>query len=105
MKPVEITRPGVPPRDDPQVKTAMQVWSALTPDEQTELFCWLYRTVAAYSRTKDIDHLTRFADSIDRMVRLESSTDLRQRIRNQRNAEPEPASPADIEDLIRRLEE
>ncbi|MEU4824846.1 hypothetical protein AB0H37_23495 [Actinomadura sp. NPDC023710] len=104
MKPVDVARPGVPAKDDPQVKVAMGVWDALTSDEQREVFQSLYRTVAAYGHTKDIDHLTRFAESVDRMVRLESTTDLRQRIRDQRNAVPEPADPADVEDLLRRLE-
>lgn len=104
MRPVEITRPGVPERDDPQVTTAMRVWKALTADEQAELFCWLYRTVIAYDRTKDADHLTQLADSIGRMVRLESTTNLRQRIRAQRTAKPEPANPADIERLLAQLE-
>jgi hypothetical protein len=105
MRPVEVTHQGTPDRNDPQVEAAMGVWDALEPDEQGEVFRSLYRAVAAYGQTKDIDHLTRFAESIARMVRLESTTDLRQRIRDQRKAEPEPADPADVEDLLRRLEE
>ncbi|MES9542866.1 hypothetical protein [Actinomadura sp. NPDC000600] len=104
MKPVEVTRPGVPSKEDPQVKTAMAVWDELTGEEQRELFRSLYRTVAAYGHTKDIDHLTRFAESVDRMVRLESTTDLRQRIRDQRDTVPEPADPAAVEELLKRLE-
>ncbi|MEV4005541.1 hypothetical protein [Actinomadura sp. NPDC049753] len=104
MKPVEVTPPGVPAKDDPQVKTAMGVWDGLTAEEQREVFRSLIRVVAAYGHSKDIDHLTRFAESVDRMVRLESTTDLRQRIRDQRAAVPEPAAPAAVEDLLRRLE-
>ncbi|MFF4241479.1 hypothetical protein ACFYYL_36930 [Actinomadura geliboluensis] len=105
MKPVEVTHPGVPAKDDPQVKVAMGVWDQLTADEQRELFRSMYRTVAAYGQTKNVDHLVRFAESVNGMVRLESATDLRQRIRDQRKVVPEPADPVEIENLLRHLEE
>lgn len=104
MEPVEVTHPGVPAKDDPQVKTAMAVWDELTAEEQREFFRSAFRTVAAYGQSKDIDHLTRFAESVNRMVRLESTTDLRQRIREQRDVVPEPADPAAVEELLKRLE-
>jgi hypothetical protein len=99
VQPVEITHPGVLAKDDPRVETAMRVWDALTPVEQREVFRSLYRS------SHDTDNLTRFVDSVHRMVRLESTTDLRQRIRAQRDVEPKPADPADVEDLIGRLEQ
>lgn len=105
MEAAEFTRPGTPAKDDPLVVAAMGVWDALTSDEQREVFRSLYRVVAAYGQSKDIDHLTRFAESVDGMVRLESTTDLRQQIRDRRNVKPKPADPAAIDDLIRSLEE
>jgi len=105
MKPVEVTRPGMPAKDNPQVETAMTVWDDLTASEQRELFRSLYRHVAAYGHTKDVDHLVRFAESVDGMVRLESTTDLRQVIRDSRNVTPEPADEAAVEEMLRRLEE
>jgi hypothetical protein len=87
MAAVEYTHPGTPPKDDPQVERAMNVWDALTPEEQREIFRTLYRTTAAYEQTSDIDHLVRFAESVYGMVRLESSTNLREILRKRRQEE------------------
>jgi hypothetical protein len=84
VKPVEHHHPDTPPRDDPQVTTALAVWDALNDDERREVFASLYRAVLAHQRTSHIDHLVRFAESVDGMVRLESTTDLRQILRARR---------------------
>jgi hypothetical protein len=86
MKTVEITHPGTPPKDDPQIVQAMAVWDNLTGRERREVFRTLARTVAAYKATGDVAHLTRFADSIDGMVRLEAQTNLRNVLRRRRLA-------------------
>jgi hypothetical protein len=103
MKPVEVTRPGTPAKDDPQVTAAMGVWDALTPAERREVFRSLYRVCAAYGRSKDVDRLTRFAESVVGMVHLESTTNLRQVLRDQGTSVPEPAD-VDFAEMARRLE-
>jgi hypothetical protein len=87
MDAVEYTHPGTPAKEDPQVELAMSVWDAMTSQEQREIFRTLYRSTAAYAQTSDIDHLVRFAESVDGMVRLESSTNLREILRKRRQEE------------------
>ncbi|TDD97703.1 hypothetical protein [Actinomadura rubrisoli] len=101
---VEYTRPVVPAEDEQVIAQAMAVWDALTPGEQREVFRSLAQVVTRYGRTKDVDALTRFAESVDGMVRLESTTDLRRAIRETRGA---PGKPAEVSfaDMARQLEE
>jgi hypothetical protein len=82
MATIEYTHQGTPPKDDPAVIRAMAVWNSLTDEEQSEVFRTLYRSAVAYERTRDADHMTRFADSITGMVHLESSTNLRETLRS-----------------------
>lgn len=82
MRPSEVTHPGTPPKDDPQIVQAMAVWDRLRGPERRELFRTLARTVAAYGHTDDVTHLTRFAESFDGMVRLETHTNLREILRH-----------------------
>jgi hypothetical protein len=82
MRRIEVTHPGTPPTDDPQIVQAMAVWDRLTGRERRELFRTLVRTVTAYERTEDVAHLTRLADSIGGMVRLETHTNLREILRS-----------------------
>ena len=69
-----------------------------------EAFRWVYRVALAFERTGDVQHLVGYAESLRTTVALESSTDIRQRIRESRDRTPTPADPADVEALIRRLE-
>lgn len=105
MEAIEFTRPGTPPKDDPQVEQAMGVWDNLSPGEQREVFRTLYRSVAAHQRTSDIDHLIRFAESVDGMVRFEAGTNLRQTIRDTTAAPGKPQREVDFADMARQLEE
>ncbi len=104
MTPVEITHPGMPHKDDPQVETGMKVWDNLTDDEQRELFRTLYRSVLARKRTGTVDHIVRVADSVDSMVLLESTTDLRDKIRESRTRTLVPADESAVDEAIRQLE-
>ena len=101
---VEYSRPEVPSADEAMIAQAMDVWDALTAEEQREVFRSLAAVVSAYGRTKDVDALVRFAESVDGMVRLESTTGLRQAIRDTRDA---PGAPAQVSfaDMARRLKE
>ncbi|MDL4776980.1 hypothetical protein [Actinomadura xylanilytica] len=100
---VEFTRPGAPSAEDPVMVQAMAVWDAFTPGERRDLFRSLAQVVAVYGRTENVDHLVRFAESVDGMVRLESTTDLRQTIRETRDVPGEPAEVS-FADMARRLE-
>lgn len=82
MKPIEFTHPGTPPKDDPEVETAMRVWDNLNGRERREVFRTLYRSAAAYARTSDAAHMTRLAESVTGMCRLESNTNLREILRS-----------------------
>lgn len=104
MRRVEIIPEGVPPKDDPQVETAMKVWDYLNEEERAEVFRTVYRFILAQRRTEDIDHLARLADSVYHMVEDESTTDVRDRIRAAANRKPVPADDAAVEELLRRLE-
>ena len=103
-KRVELTHPGTPDRFDPEVMRALAVWGSWDAEEQREAFRWVFRVALAYERTGDVRHLVRYAESLRTTVALESSTDIRQRIRESRDRTPTPADPADVEALIRRLE-
>jgi hypothetical protein len=79
---IEVTHPGTPPKNDPDVIRAMAVWDALKGTEQREVFLALCRSTVAYEDTGDTTHMTRLADSITGMVHLESSTNLRETLRS-----------------------
>ena len=81
MTTIEHTHPGTPPKDDPAVIRAMAVWDGLNGRERRELFRTLYRAAEAFKRTEDVAHLTRLAESVTGMCRLEPSTNLREILR------------------------
>jgi hypothetical protein len=62
--------PGAVTADDAEVRRALEVWGNSTPAEQRELVTGLFEAVTAYERTKDVDHLVSFADSVGVTVRL-----------------------------------
>jgi len=87
----EHDHPGTPAIDDPQITQAMAVYDTFNAEEQREVFQAMMRAVTAFGRTGDIDHLTRFAESVNGMVRLESlDPGLREEIRS-RSGKPLPA--------------
>lgn len=105
MKPVEVTRPGVPAKDDPQVKTAMAVWDELTGEEQRNVFEGVARAVTAFGRTKEIDHLVRLSQSVDEMVLLEQQPGFTEARRAPAADDSEPGEGVGIAEVIRRLRE
>jgi hypothetical protein len=84
---IEITHPGTPPKDAPEVVAAMKVWDNLTGRERREVFRTLYRSAVAYERSGDTRHMTRLAESVTGMCRLESNTNLRQILRSKNPTE------------------
>lgn len=100
---VEYVHPGTPAVDDPQVQQAMRVYDTLTGDERREVFRTLYRAVAAHQRTSDIDHLVRFAESVDGMVKLEAQPGFQQARREGANHKPEPGEGIDLDTVIGQL--
>ncbi len=82
MNPIEYTHPDTPPYDDPDVQAAMSIWDVLSGRERREVFRTLYRAAVAYERTGDVAHLTRLAESVTGMCRLESNANLREIIRS-----------------------
>lgn len=105
---VEYTHPGTPPVNDPQVEDAMKVYDRLNDGERRELFRTLYRSVTAYGRSQDIDHLVRFAQSVDRMVRLEAThPEARQALREAagRQTPIDPRAGISLEEAVKQLRE
>lgn len=102
---VEHAHPGTPPIDDPQVEQAMRVYDTLTGDEQREVFRTLYRTVAAWKATSDIDHLVRFAESVDGMVEVEAQPGFQQARRERAQRGLASGGGVDVGKLIGRLRE
>lgn len=104
----EYAHPGTPPVNDPQVEEAMKVYDRLNDGERRELFRTFYRSVAAYGRSQDIDHLVRFAESIDRMVRLEvKHPEARQALRDAADRQPpaDPRAGISLEEAVKQLRE
>lgn len=82
MTQIEVTHPGTPTTDDPEVQAAMAVWANLNCQEQGEVFRTLARSAVAYERTEDPAHMTRLAESVTGMCQLESNTNLREILRD-----------------------
>lgn len=84
MTQIEVTHPGTPTTDDPEVQAAMAVWDRLTGRERREVFRALHRSAVAYERTGDAAHMARLAESVTGMCRLESNTNLREILRSKK---------------------
>jgi hypothetical protein len=104
LKPVELTFPGQVARDDAQVTAGMEAWAELTAREQREVFLSAYRAAVSHQRTDNIDHLTRFAESLHTMVEVAAIPGLRDKIRESRNHVPVPASDEAVEELLASLD-
>ncbi|GAB2813049.1 hypothetical protein GCM10027176_16860 [Actinoallomurus bryophytorum] len=90
--------------DDTDVAQAMAVYDVLNTDEQREVFRTVYRAVAAYRHTSDIDHLKKLADSVEGMVVHETNhPGVREKIRNVPKTARAAGGVVDTAEVIRRL--
>jgi hypothetical protein len=90
--------------DDRDVAQAMAVYDVLNTDEQREVFRTVYRAVAAYRHTGDIDHLIKLADSVEGMVVHETNQPgVREKIRNAPKTARAAGGVVDTAEVIRQL--
>lgn len=95
---------GTPTSDDPEIVQAMTVYDNLPVDEQREIFRTLYRAVAAFGRTENIDHLVRFAKSVEGMVLTETKQPgTLQAIRNAPKTVSEAGGSVDAGEVLKQL--
>lgn len=95
---------GVSPKD-PDVTRAMEVYDHLDEYERRNVFRSMIFAMVAYRRTGDSGQLVRLVEGNERMIRMDAIPGFREKLRAQRNAPPpEPADPADVEALIRKLQ-
>ncbi|GIH22512.1 hypothetical protein Aph01nite_08220 [Acrocarpospora phusangensis] len=98
-------RPGEVALDDNHVIRAMVVYDVLKTPEQREIFRSTYRAVTAFKRTGDIDHLVRFANSIETMILLDGDPATRQAILDAPDLPVPDADLHDVQELIKELQE
>jgi hypothetical protein len=93
-----------PPVDNPEVAQAMAVYDDLNADEQREVFRTVYRAVAAYRHSGNVDPLVRLAESVDGMVVHETNQPgVREKIRNAPKTAREAGGVVDTAEVIRQL--
>lgn len=94
---------GVSP-DDPTVVNAMGVYDHLDEVERHNVYKTAILAMVAYRRGGDTGQLVRLVESTEQMIRMDAVPGFREKLRAQRNAPPpEPADPADVQALIRKL--
>ena len=107
MKPVDMSEAywGVSP-DDPVVTRAMEVYDHFDEIERRNVYRSMIQAMVAYRRTGQSAYLTdNLTEGVDRMIRMDAVPGFREKIRASRNRKPVPASGADIQDKLRRLED
>lgn len=90
--------PGAVTADDTEVRRALEVWDHSTHTEQRELVSGILEAVTAYERTKDVDHLTAFADSVGVTFRLRQVPEY---VKAVRSAPSGPAGTVDVHDMLK----
>jgi hypothetical protein len=107
MKPVDMAEFfwGVSPEDS-AVVNAMNVYDHLDDVERRHLYRSMILAMTAYRRENNPERLASFTESVERMIRMDAVPGFWEKLRAQRNAPPpEPADPADVQALIRRLQD
>lgn len=95
---------GVSP-EDPTVVNAMKVYDHLDDVERRHVYRSMILAMTAYRRENNPERLVTFTESVELEIRMDAVPGFREKLRAQRDAPPpEPADPADVEALIRRLE-
>lgn len=89
---------GAVTADDAEVRAALEVWDNSTAAEQRELVSGLLEAVTAYERTKDVDHLTAFADSVGVTFRLRQVPEYVDAVRS---ASPQSTATVDVHDMLK----
>jgi|tagenome__1003787_1003787.scaffolds.fasta_scaffold20833658_2 hypothetical protein len=90
--------PGAVTADDAEVRRALEVWDNSTTAERREVASGLFEAVTAYARTKDVDHLVAFADSVGVTVRLRQVPEY---VDAARAVPSRPAETVDVHDMLR----
>lgn len=86
------------------VEQALAVYDVLNASEQREVFASVYRAVAAYRHTGDVDHLVRLAESVDGMVIHETNQPgVRAKIRNAAKTAREAGGVVETAEVVRQL--
>lgn len=89
--------PGAVTADDAEVRRALEVWDNSTVTEQRELASGLFEAVTAYARSKDVDHLVAFADSVGVTLRIRQVPEY---VNAARSASSRPAETVDVHEML-----
>ncbi|MEV0227947.1 hypothetical protein [Nonomuraea sp. NPDC050786] len=87
------------------VQRAGQMFDMLTAGEQRSLFLNIYEDIAKYSRTGDIDHLKKLAESVEVTVRLRSTPEIQQALRDAPTTPIGRGEGVDVDDVVKTLRE
>ncbi|MFB4265261.1 hypothetical protein [Nonomuraea sp. GTA35] len=95
--------------NDALVAEALQragtLFDDLTEEERRSLFLNMYEPIAKYSRTGDIDHLKKLAESVEVTVHLRSQPEVQQALRNAPTSPVKHGEEVDVDDVIKILRE